>query len=319
MWIYILAACLLLVTELVYFKVAEHFNIIDRPNKRSSHKRITLRGGGIIFYFGVLNYFLLYGFVYPWLFAGLTLIAIISFADDNRPQSSKLRLTVHFVAIFLMFFQLGLFYMPWYFTLLALIFCTGVLNAFNFMDGINGMTGGYSMVVIGSLWYINTYQVSFVDNNLIYILLLALCIFNIFNFRIKAICFSGDVGAFSIAFVILFMLVSLILKAKDVSYIILLGLYGVDTILTIIHRIMLKDNIFKPHRKHMYQLMANEMKMPHVLVSGIYCFVQALISVGLIWTESKYWYMLAVILLFSTIYILFMRKYFKLQSLHHVK
>jgi len=316
MWIYIVTAFLLLVSELAYFRIANHFNIIDRPNKRSSHKRLTLRGGGIIFYFGVLFYFLLNGFPYPWFIIGLTMITAISFADDIQPQSRKVRLSIQFLSMFLMFFQLGLFYMPWYFTLVALIFCTGVLNAYNFMDGINGMTGGYSMVVIGSLWYINTFEVSFVDNRLIFILLIALFIFNIFNFRTKAKCFCGDVGAISIAFIIVYILGMLILKTDDVSCLVLLGLYGVDSILTIVHRIILKENILKPHRKHMYQLMANELKIPHVVVSGLYCLVQALIVAGYILTDYRYIYMLVVILILSGVYVWFMRRYFKLQARH---
>lgn len=312
--IYILLFVLLVAVQLLYFRIADHFNIIDKPNERSSHTKVTLRGGGIVFYIGVLLFFILEGFLYPWLFLGLTLIAAISFADDIKPRSSKLRLTVHFVAMLLMFNQWGLYQMPWYFTLVALIFCTGVLNAYNFMDGINGITGGYSMVVVGALWYINTYQVAFMENDLIYILLMALIVFNFFNFRTKARCFAGDVGAISIAFVIVFMLGLLILRTKDISYIVLLGLYGVDAILTIIHRLILKENIFLPHRKHMYQIMANELKIPHVVVSGIYCFVQALIAVGLIISEHRYWYMLVVLLLFSAIYVLFMGKYFRLHQ-----
>jgi UDP-N-acetylmuramyl pentapeptide phosphotransferase/UDP-N-acetylglucosamine-1-phosphate transferase len=186
------------------------------------------------------------------------------------------------------------------------------LNAYNFMDGINGITGGYSMVVIGALWYINTYQVAFVDNDLIYFLLMSLLVFNFFNFRTKAKCFAGDVGAISIAFVIVFMLCLLILKTKDICYILLLCLYGVDSILTIIHRILLKENIFKPHRKHAFQLMANELKIPHVWVSSIYMLIQALISAGLIMTTYHYEFAILVIGMFCGTYVLFMKKYFKL-------
>jgi UDP-N-acetylmuramyl pentapeptide phosphotransferase/UDP-N-acetylglucosamine-1-phosphate transferase len=312
--LYILVFVLLIAVQLVYFRLADHFNIIDKPNNRSSHTKITLRGGGIVFYIGVLFYFLLCGFQYPWLFAGLTLISLISFIDDVKPQSFRLRLSVHFVAILLMFNQLGLYQTPWYFTLIALIFCTGVLNAYNFMDGINGITGGYSLVVVGALWYINTYYVAFVNSDLIYFILMSLLVFNFFNFRTKAKCFAGDVGAISIAFLIVFMLFLLILKSKDISYILLLGLYGVDSILTIIHRILLKDNIFKPHRKHLYQLMANELKIPHVWVSSIYMLIQALISAGLIMTTYHYEYAILVISMFCGIYVLFMKKFFKL---HH--
>jgi len=169
-------------------------------------------------------------------------------------------------------------------------------------------------VVIGYLWYINTFEVAFVDNNLIFLVLIALSVFNIFNFRIKAKCFSGDVGSISIAFVIVFLLGLLIFKSKDISWIILLGLYGVDAILTIIHRIMLKENILKPHRKHMYQIRTNELKIPHLVVSGGYCVVQALIVVGFIVTEFRYLYAVGVIAFFSVVYVLFMRRFFRLQK-----
>jgi len=63
--IYILLFILLFVVELAYFRLADHYNIIDKPNQRSSHTSITLRGGGIVFYIGVLLYFALEGFQYP--------------------------------------------------------------------------------------------------------------------------------------------------------------------------------------------------------------------------------------------------------------
>jgi UDP-N-acetylmuramyl pentapeptide phosphotransferase/UDP-N-acetylglucosamine-1-phosphate transferase len=259
-------------------------------------------------------YFLLKGFCYPWFFAGLTLIAIISFADDNRPQSSKVRLTVHLAAMLLLFFQLELFSLPWYVTVSVLIFCIGMINAYNFMDGINGITGGYSMVVLGALWYINTYQVPFIDNNLIYVSLIAVSIFNYFNFRKKARCFSGDVGAISMAFILVFIITTLIFKTGDLGYLALLTVYGVDSVLTIVHRIILKENIFKPHRKHMYQLMANELKIPHVAVSVIYCTVQAFISAGLIMTTYKLVYAIGSIVFFSVVYIVFMKRFFYLHK-----
>lgn len=311
---FILAAVLLLFAELAYFKLADRLNIIDKPNERSSHTKITLRGGGILFYFGVLFYFLMFGFAYPWFFAGLTMIAFISFADDIKPQSTKLRLLIHFMAMALMFNQWGLYELPWYYTVISLIFCTGILNAYNFMDGINGITGGYSLVAVGALWYINTFQVPFVDNNLLYLLGLAMVVFNIFNFRKKAKCFAGDVGALSMAFIIVFLLGLLIVKTGDFSYVLLLALYGVDTILTIIHRLLLKENIFVAHRKHLYQIMANELQMPHVFVSVIYLVLQALVSFGLIMTTFHYWYALLILVLFSVVYVVFMKKYF---ILHH--
>jgi len=304
----------LFAAELAYFKIANHFNIIDKPNERSSHTRITLRGGGVIFYFGILIYFILEGFQYPWFFTGLTLISIISFADDIKPQSHKLRLIVHFLAMILMFYQWNLFELPWYFTLIALILCTGILNAYNFMDGINGITGGYSLVVVGAFWYINNYKISFVDNNLIYTIIISLLVFNFFNFRKKAKCFAGDVGAISIAFIIVFLLGKLVIKTGDFSYIILLVVYGVDTVLTIIHRLILKENIFEAHRKHAFQLMANELKIPQLVVSFLYGMLQFVIFFMYLAFDSSFWFLLVSILVLCVCYILFKRKYFKLHT-----
>jgi len=314
--LYIVLFLFLFLFQLFYFRIADRFDIIDKPTERSSHSSVTLLGGGIIFYIGVLLFFLWEGFEYPWFFLGLTLITVISFADDVKPQSPSLRLVLQFVSMFLMFYQCCLCEMPWFFVPLALVFCTGILNAFNFMDGINGLTGGYSTIVVGALWYINTYQVTFVNNNLIYFLLIALAVFNFFNFRTRAICFAGDVGAISAAFIIVFILGLLIFKTDDLSYIILLGVYGVDSILTIIHRMILKENITTPHRKHMYQIMANELKIPHVVVSGIYCLAQALIAIGFVLTSNHYIYSACVIVILSILYLLFMKKYFHFYGCH---
>lgn len=313
---YILFFIALFAIELIYFKIANSFNIIDKPNERSSHSDVTLRGGGIIFYIGVLMNFLFEGFQYPLFFIGLTFITFVSFADDLHSQSSKLRLTVQFAAMALMFYQWGLYSQHWYFALIALVFCTGILNAFNFMDGINGITGGYSLVVIGALWYINTYTIPFVDTSFIYAVISALLVFNFFNFRTKAKCFAGDVGAVSIAFIVLFLLGLLVIRTGDFSYIIILVVYGIDTVLTIIHRLVLKENIFQPHRMHAFQIMANELKIPHVLVSSFYGFLQILILIGyFVFKQYSYWYLGIIALILSLCYLLFKMKFFKLHKL----
>ena len=317
MMYYIIVLVLLFLAELFYFYIADKYNIIDKPNERSSHTRITLRGGGVIFYFGVLAYFLTNHFEYPWFMLALTLITFISFVDDIRSTSQVLRLVFHFSAMALMFYQWGLFSLPWWTILVALIICTGIINAYNFMDGINGITGGYSLVVLGALAYINTKITAFVEADFIYSSLCAVVVFNFFNFRKRAKCFAGDVGSVSIAFIILFLIGKLIIKTEDFSWIILLVVYGVDSVLTIIHRLMLHENIGLPHRKHLYQIMANELKVPHVVVSFVYMAVQALVIVGYFYFQAYgYWYLLGSILMLSILYILFMKKYFYLHIFH---
>ena len=310
---YIIILVLLFVAELFYFRVADKCNIIDKPNERSSHSRITLRGGGIIFYFGALAYFLSNHWEYPWFMLALTLITFISFVDDIRSTSQGLRLVFHFTAMALMFYQWGLFSLSWWWIIIALIICTGIINAYNFMDGINGITGGYSLVILGALAYINSEITTFVEPALINTVLCAVLVFCFFNFRKKAKCFAGDVGSVSIVFILLFLIGKLIIKTEDFSWIILLSVYGVDSVLTIIHRLMLHENIGLPHRKHMYQLMANELKIPHVGVSLIYMGAQALVILGYFcFVRYGYWYLLGIIVLLSGIYVLFMRRYFHL-------
>ncbi|WP_273161367.1 MraY family glycosyltransferase [Bacteroides fluxus] len=312
---YLMVLVLLFVAELFYFKIADKCNIIDKPNERSSHTRVTLRGGGIIFYFGALACFLTSGFEYPLFMLALTLVTFISFVDDIKSTRQVTRLLFHFSAMGLMFCQWGLFSLPWWWIVIALIVCTGIINAYNFMDGINGITGGYSLVVLTALAIINAEIIPFVEGDFIYTVICSVVVFCFFNFRKRAKCFAGDVGSVSIAFILLFLLGKLIIQTGDFSWIVLLSVYGVDSVLTIIHRLMLHENIGLPHRKHLYQLMANELKIPHVVVSSVYMAVQATIIIGYLFCLNHgYLYLSVVVLLLGLVYICFMKRYFGLHQ-----
>jgi UDP-N-acetylmuramyl pentapeptide phosphotransferase/UDP-N-acetylglucosamine-1-phosphate transferase len=306
---------LLLVLEQLYFKMADRFDIIDKPNERSSHTVVTLRGGGVVFYLGVLLYYLFFGFSYPWFLGGLTLIAGVSFVDDVRSVPNRVRLGIHFLAMLLLFNELGLFAnLPFWYTLVALVFCTGVINAYNFMDGINGMTGGYSLVVLGLLVYIDLHEVAFVDCSFLYVVGISLGVFCCFNFRTKAKCFAGDVGAVSIAFILVFALGRLVLMTGEWTYVILLAVYGVDAVLTIVHRLGLHENIFRPHRKHVYQLLANELALPHLSVSVGYALLQLVIGLGFFFfTDHRVAYVLVVLVVLTLSYLGFKYWFYRLR------
>lgn len=310
---YVIVWAILLVAELVYFRIADKLNIIDKPNERSSHTRITLRGGGIIFYIGALLWFVLHGFAYPWFMLALTLVAFISFVDDVHSVGQRTRLLFHFAAMLLMFYQWGLFSIGWVWIVPALIVCTGIINAYNFMDGINGITGGYSLVALGALAWANEAVVPFVESHIFLPIFYSVLVFCLFNFRRRAKCFAGDVGSVSIAFILLFLIGKLIIATGDFSWIVLLAVYGVDSVLTIIHRLMLHENIGLPHRKHLYQIMANELHVPHVAVSSLYMAVQIIVSAGRFWWPADgYLYLVLVVGLLSLVYVLFMKRYFHL-------
>lgn len=274
---------------LVYFKLAAHFNIIDKPNERSSHIEPTIRGGGIIYLFAAL----VAGIMHPqyWMpLLAMGIIGTISFIDDRITLSNKIRILFHLLAVTLIFFFLNIFAIfPIMLVLVAYIVVIGIINAYNFMDGINGITGAYSLVVLSGLQYVNKYQVPFIEDDLIWLPILSSLVFLIFNFRKRARCFAGDVGSITIALWIVFLLLTLMLKTNDFGYILFLAVYGVDTVLTIIHRLILKQNIFAAHRLHFYQILANERGMSHLLVSVIYSIIQLLIIVLLISAKFNPW------------------------------
>jgi len=275
--IYIIIFISLFILELVYFKIADRFNIIDKPNERSSHKAITLRGGGIIFYIAALFYFVYSGFDYPYFFIGLSCITIISFLDDVFTLSNKIRLLIHFSAVLLMGYQLALFDMPWYFLVLSFVLAVGVINAYNFMDGINGITVSYSLSVAGLLVLVNQ-QVHFIKDDFIIFIILGLLVFAFFNFRTTAKCFAGDVGSVSIAYILLFMIGLLIFNTGNIIYILFLSVYGIDAVWTIIQRLCKRENIFKAHRSHLYQILGNEVGVNRLLISFIYGALQFIIG-----------------------------------------
>jgi UDP-N-acetylmuramyl pentapeptide phosphotransferase/UDP-N-acetylglucosamine-1-phosphate transferase len=278
--IYLIVLVLLLAAELFYFRIADRFNIIDKPNERSSHNYITIRGGGVIWWVAALLYLLFnLSVTAGWFLAGITLIAGVSFVDDVKGLGQKMRLLFHLLAMSCAFYLAGVFgSYPWWAIVIGYVVFIGIVNAYNFMDGINGITGLYSIAVLASLQYVNLSYGNFVPPDLIWYPMIASLVFLFFNFRKRARCFAGDVGSVTIAFWIVTLLLILILKTENLIWIGFLMVYGVDAVMTILHRIYLKQNIMEAHRLHFYQILANEKKIPHRLVSLIYFTVQLLCS-----------------------------------------
>lgn len=324
-WAYLIIAVLLIAAELLYFKIADKCNIIDKPNERSSHSRIVLRGGGIIFVIGLWIWSAFNGFQYPWLLAAVTLAAGVSFVDDIHSLPDSVRLFAQFAAMFMVFYQLGMLHWNmWWIVLIGLVVCVGATNIYNFMDGINGITAGYSLAVLIPLFLLNRMSDvtgSFVNGSLIVVTILAVLVFSWFNFRPKnkAKCFAGDVGSVGIAFILLFLIGCLIMKTGDITWLLFLVVYGIDGCCTIAHRIMLHEHLGEAHRKHAYQLMANELGMSHVVVSLIYMVLQLVISLVMVYlipnTPLAHWiYLTAVVVLLAGAYLLFMKKYYHLHE-----
>ena len=375
---YIIIFLLLLGLELGYFKVADRFNIIDKPNERSSHSTIVLRGGGIIFTLAMVVWYLWFGWgcastgsatalgidsatvsgidaanvlgtdsatvlgtvsgivsgsvsgiamAYLPFMCGLVLIAGVSFWDDVQSLPDSVRLVAQFVAIALMFWSMGIMHWElWWVVLIALIVCVGTTNIINFMDGINGITAAYALAVLVPLLILDVRSsmenvARFIEPSYLIVAIIGVLVFCLFNFRPKgkAKCFAGDVGSIGMAFIMLFAIGKLIVQTVDVTYVIFIMIYAVDGCFTIFHRIMLHENLGQAHRKHAFQLMANELKMGHITVSLIYMGLQLAVSLGFIYlcpndVVAHWIYLVVAALVFAGIYILFMKKYYHLHE-----
>ena len=280
--IYLILVPLFFLVMVLYIRIADHYNIIDHPNERSSHSKITIRGGGIIFIFAAFAAVIMH--TEYWLpVLGIFIVGTISFLDVLITLSGKIRIFFQLVSVTLLFICLKIFtYLPFYDCIMLYILFIGIINAYNFMVGINGITGTYSIVIFGALQYINLHEVAFIEPDMIWLPIVASGVFLFYNFRTRAKCFAGDVGSVSIAFWVTLLLLDLIIATHNWGYILFLAVYGVDSIFTIVHRIILKQNIFKAHRLHFYQILANERKIPHLVVSTAYAAVQLLIIIVVI-------------------------------------
>lgn len=327
--IYGLLFVLLVLAELVYFKIADRFNIIDKPNERSSHSSIVLRGGGVIFSLSMVAWAVMMAVQGEWsvvmgylpFLVGLLLVAGVSFWDDVMSLPDSVRLVVQFAAMALMFWSMGIMHWNmWWIVLVALVVCVGATNVINFMDGINGITAGYALAVLVPLVLLNK-DLAFVDSSFLVVAILGVLVFCLFNFRPKgkAKCFAGDVGSIAIAFIMLFAIGRLVVMTQDVTYLIFLLVYGVDGCLTICHRILLHENLGEAHRKHAYQLMANELKIGHVKVSLLYMAMQLVVSLGFIYlcpdSVAAHWgYLVGATVALAVAYVLFKKKYYHLHE-----
>ena len=326
LWIFLL----LLAVELAYFRLADKCNIIDKPNERSSHSSIVLRGGGIIFTLGLWIWAAFFGLTYPWFLVAVTLVAGVSFVDDIRSLPDSVRLVTQFVAMGLTLYELycipGQFLenAPWWmlsaFVVMGLIIFVGASNIINFLDGINGITGGYALASFVPLYLLNR-EMGFVEESLLVTRVLADGVFCRFNFRPKgrAQCFAGDVGSIGIAFILLFLIGRLVMQTGDVTYLIFLLVYGVDGCLTIVHRIMLHENLGEAHRKHAFQLMANELHVGHVTVSLLYMGLQLAVSMGFIFlvpdpAVAHWTYLVGALAVLAAAFVVFMKKNYHLHQ-----
>lgn len=307
---YILLFCGLLLCEIGYIKLARKYLIGAKEESRSSHKGYKLSGGGIIFIISAIIYYAYttvasrqsFSVEFNLMISGAVILAIVSFIDDIKNLSPGLRLLVHLLVI-------GITYSSYLTSgqydiyILILLGGIGFINAYNFMDGIDGIMVGYSIVTLGTLCYYNHLIFSHTDP-FILTLIIANVIFAYFNFRKKSICFAGDIGSIVMGFFIAYLIIKLIAATHDATILIFLIVYAVDTVFTIFQRLFAGENILLPHRHHLYQLMANNWHKPHYVISLGYAITQLTINaIYILLPDHLHWtYFILTTISLSAIY-----------------
>ena len=276
---YILITAVLIIGIIIYLKMAEKWSIIDQPNSRSSHLVVTKRGGGIIYLIALVIYMISSNFNMPSIIICGLLLGIMGFIDDVKNLDFKIKLIFQCLTIGY-FLSTGSYNgLEWYLLILMFFLIISSINILNFMDGINGLTILYSLSFLISFYIINANIIAFTDSNFLLIVILSNLIIGYFNIRKKAVCFLGDVGAITMGFIYAVLTITLLIKTNSLSPLILFLVYFLDSGWTIVERLLAKENIFHPHRKHLFQLLVNEFKLPHLLVASIYFSIQALINI----------------------------------------
>jgi UDP-N-acetylmuramyl pentapeptide phosphotransferase/UDP-N-acetylglucosamine-1-phosphate transferase len=263
--------------------IAKKLQLTDVPSARSSHRDITITGAGFIFPIAFFLPLALTGeFIhYRSTIAGLLLISLVSFADDLKSVHPVIRVTVQVIAVSLLLWQTGgLFKMKTWQIVPGFILVVGIINSYNFMDGINGMNALYSLSMMGILAIIRLSGILFLPvPEVFYSLIASLLAFSLFNVRKKALCFSGDIGSISIAYIVSLMIIQVMIATDSAVWILLFGVYGLDSVGTIVLRLIRGEKVWMPHRTHFYQYLVNERKWPHVRVSALYAVIQFVLSI----------------------------------------
>jgi UDP-N-acetylmuramyl pentapeptide phosphotransferase/UDP-N-acetylglucosamine-1-phosphate transferase len=284
----VVTIAVILLSLWMYFPLARKMGMLAGVNHRSSHTKPVITGTGFIFYISYVFYILSYVFStweIPWaLFAGITILAIVSFIDDLKDLWFFIRLVVQLFAVALMLYQIYLDFsmepmamnasILIILAIVGLFFSVGFVNLYNFMDGLNGMMVGLTLSALAIFGLIDYYVVDFVDDYLLIYTALPTIIFGFFNARKQALCFAGDVGAIVLGFVMVYMLLSLLMQTANIVYIFIFASVYLEAAMTVIQRLLAGQNIFKPHRIHLFQLLCNECKHNHVKISCYYALNQ---------------------------------------------
>jgi len=254
-----------------------HGGFLDMPGERSSHVRPTPKGGGV----GIVLAFVAVAVAFDMpmhLWLPLFALAALSFANDLRGIAPGPRLIAQFLAA-----AVALGGVWWsghaawsgFLLLPALLFVVATTNCFNFMDGINGIAGITGITAFGSLVAYGAMH----DASLPLLLPTVAALGGVIGFlpfnMPRARLFMGDAGSIFLGF--LFALTVCISSRSWTEFFVLASFlypFYADEAVTMVERIWRGESLMKPHRRHLYQFLANELGVAHWKVSTGYGLVQ---------------------------------------------
>ena len=255
----------------IFIKNAEKFNLIDIPNVRSAHKVPIARGAGIVFgfIFIITSFFMNYlspeSYTYNYVLISLVVVFLTGLYDDLKNISSKAKFLFLIIATVLAFvdgisidslgnyfgYELQLGYLALPFTIFAVV---GFTNALNLTDGLDGLAGSISIIMLSGLLYIGVQQN---DCTLIYLpifLISLLLSFLWFNWH-PAKVFMGDSGSLFLGFVIALLSIYALKYINPSSILFLAAIPMLDTLMVMKRRRQRGQSLFIADKNHLHHIL----------------------------------------------------------------
>lgn len=264
----------------LYIRVARQFSWKVLSQTRDHSGKRVVSGAGFIFPLSIFLIFLISEtVVFEFWMIGLLCLSFLSWLDDFNNLPAISRLVIHVFCIASWFLEAPGFEASWFWMAIVLFLGTGWINAFNFLDGINGMLVLTSLISLGTFYFVGeTTSLSIlIISQMITVLILAF-----FNLRKKAIAFAGDVGSITMGFFLGYLMWHLIRTTGNWEYILFFIIFLIDAGMTMLIRLIKKENIFKPHEQHLYQIIGKCHPGSVLMISSMYALSQLIINIILI-------------------------------------
>lgn len=263
------------------------FSLIDKPNERSSHSEPMPKGGGI----GILIVFVLgalWWHIPQSLWIPALIVSLISLLADFRDVSFKIRLIIQIgsAAIFsgYVYFRISTqdlsLVISIFLFIFGILYLTATANYYNFMDGINGIAGLTGVIAFSFLGLFGLFEGKDLSWVAMAFCIAVVCLgFLPLNFP-RAKVFMGDVGSVLLGF--LFASWVLWFSQTLLEFVVLTSFlfpFYADELSTLLVRIKERESLTKPHRRHIYQILANQAQLSHTIVTIFYGFLQIIVAV----------------------------------------